>query len=266
MVSRYTGGGEAAVPVDGYRLGGSSTELQQLFSARELAGLAAQQRITEEERHIEEGCGCRGPAHARAGDEQSPVISLGEQHREVTQLSPPPASSEEQPAQPGEDPLSVPTLPTPPPSTAEPPVSAPEASERDASPTVGARAEDVRVDVMDIDGGLGSEAPRSPPRNGFLELIAMGFEEAQAQRALDFFHGEVDQAADYLLNHDGRSDGLAATPAWPTSDAVDPLSREGRVMDSARRIHHDLPDPLARQAAIDTLLSMIKNILVRCVS
>lgn len=72
--------------MDGHRLGGGSSELQRLFTPRELAGMAAQQRLTEEEQRIEDGCGCRGTAHARAGDEHSPIIRLGSQEREVSQV------------------------------------------------------------------------------------------------------------------------------------------------------------------------------------
>ena len=91
-------GGSAAAPTGGRRLGGDSEAngltryvyparmtslpaalthnltdrrrhlIRSVFTARTLAGLAAVMRLTEEEKEVEQGCGCaqraRGPAHA----------------------------------------------------------------------------------------------------------------------------------------------------------------------------------------------------------
>lgn len=89
----------------------------------------------------------------------------------------------------------------------------------------------------------------------------MGFEEQPARRALSAFGRDLAQAADYLINHGGQADGLGPVER-EGGLSVDPLSREGRLLDSVRRMSREIPDREARRQAMGTLLSMIRNMLV----
>ena len=204
-----------------------------VLPARELAGLAAIQRLSEEEKRIEEGCGCghgSGPQaqiHARPHDAESPIVAVGQREREVTHIPlPPPPSSptgeeEEVVTEEGmlmeqdddehkREEAGVKTQQQQQQQQQKEEEAVVHHHHHEHSADVQCGGEEEAVEAgssssMDVEVEkpvIQEEEPVVDPNVG--QLVAMGFDANEAQKALRMMAGDVMRAADYLLNNEGK--------------------------------------------------------------
>ncbi len=240
------------------RLGGESGALTSVLTAREMAGLAAAQRKTEEEQAIEDACPSgRGAlaVHARPHDAASPVVELGKQETEVVEAPATAAAVASAEEQQGGSGLDVDVT-----------------NDDDLSPPPHSCCRDAGHGHAHA-AAPASPPPPPPPPAGTAEdeapveqLLALGFAREAVVGALRWAGGDVQRAANHLVASGGVL-GTEPAPAALPVDAdlpVDPSTREGRVLLAARKLFREEArgDPAGRADALSTLRTMIQAVLV----